>query len=120
MNRKGLVQKVMHGKETGMENWGLNKEAGKDLKLLFNKQQISSEHGTESKVSGSHQKIPDKSTGKYPLPFLLPFDSSTHRQSIVLSVTYSRGQICDILKSNKILFSTFTSRLAAISTCLNI
>lgn len=38
MNRKGLGQIAMCGKESGLENWGLNKEMGKDPKFLFNKQ----------------------------------------------------------------------------------
>lgn len=54
-------------------------------------QQILSDHGMESKVSGSHQKILDKITGKVFISFLFNTDSQKERWSIVLPVTYSSG-----------------------------
>lgn len=83
-------------------------------------QQVLSDHGMESKVSGSHQKIPDKITGKVFISFPFSTDSSKDRWSIVLPVTYSSGQICGISKINKTLFSTVRANLTVISKCLHI
>lgn len=124
MNRKKLEQIGMCGK-VRLGKLGTGQGDGKRSQAFVEQteellQQILSDHGMESKVSGSHQKIPDKITGKVFISFPFSTDSSKDRWSIVLPVTYSSGQICGISKINKILFSTVRANLAVISKCLNI
>jgi len=73
----------MCGKESG--KLGTEQGNGKRSQALGQhteelQQQILTEHGMESKVSGSQQKIPDKTSGKVPIS--LPFSTNSSKDSL--------------------------------------
>lgn len=64
----------MYGKESGLENWGLNKEMGRDPKLLLNRQNYCNKYfqtmGWNPRFLDHIRKYLTKSLVKYLSPSL--------------------------------------------------